>query len=383
MQILKAFFLNVKQNIITLIIYMVVFCALQLLFAEHGNTQRETTFESTQLNLIVQDEDKSTLSKGLLNYLKEIHKVDTKKYTDEQIADELYYENVNYVLTIPKGFEEKLLNGNTKHIVENKKLPGSTSGQFIDSQIDQYLTMATNYLAMGYDANATVDSTQKAISQEADINFATEQKEEGNSNIYFAFCYMPYILICILTVGLGGILIIFREKNLLTRLQCSSLTSMQRNLQLGICSGIFALLCWLTFMVVNYFFIGTDIFSLQGRLSMLNSFFFLLVATSLTFLISYLTESTEVLNMVSNVVGLGLSFLGGIFVPLEVMSPAVVRFAQLLPSYWYINALETISDYTGTAAQKESLFLYMGIQLLFAVAIFCAALVVSRVKKQK
>ena len=383
MQILKAFFLNVKQNIITLVIYMVVFCALQLLFAEHGNTQRETTFESTQLSLILQDKDKSTLSQGLSDYLKEVHEVATKTYTDEQIADELYYENVDYVLTIPKGFEENLLDGKTKHIVENKKRPGSTSGQFIDSQIDQYLSLVTNYLAMGYDENNACSFTKKAITQEADIDFSTEQKEEGNSNIYFAFCYMPYILICILTVGLGGILIIFREKNLLTRLQCSSLTSMQRNLQLGICSGLFALFCWLTFMVVNYFFIGSDVFSLQGRLSILNSFFFLLVAASLTFLISYLTESTEVLNMVSNVVGLGLSFLGGIFVPLEVMSPAVVKFAQLLPSYWYINALETISDYTGTAAQKESLFLCMGIQLLFALAIFCAALVVSRFKKQK
>ncbi len=383
MQILKAFFLNVKQNIITLTIYMVVFCVLQLLFAEHGNSQRETTFESTQLTLILQDEDKSTLSQGLADYLKDIHEVNTKKYTDEQIADELYYENVDYVLTIPKEFEENLLAGKTKHIVTNKKRPGSTSGQFIDSQIDHYLSLVTNYLAMGYNETDACNFSKEAITQKADINFATEQKEEGNSNIYFAFCYMPYILICILTVGLGGILIIFREKNLLTRLQCSSLTSMQRNLQLGICSAIFALLCWITFMVVNYFFIGTDIFSLQGRLSILNSFFFLLVATSLTFLISYLTESTEVLNMVSNVVGLGLSFLGGIFVPLEVMSPAVVRFAQLLPSYWYINALETISDYTGTTAQKESLFLYMGIQFLFAVAIFCAALVVSRVKKQK
>ncbi len=383
MQILKAFFLNVKQNMITLIIYMVIFCVLQLLFAEHGETQRETSFESTQLALILQDEDKSTLSQGLADYLKDIHEVDTKTYTEEQIADELYYENIDYVLTIPKGFEENLLDGKTNHIVENKKRPGSTSGQFIDSQIDQYLSLVINYLAMGYDEKDACSFTEKAITQEADISFATEQKEEGNSNIYFAFCYMPYILICILTVGLGGILIIFREKNILTRLQCSSLTSMQRNLQLGVCSGIFALICWLAFMVVNYLFIGTDVFSLQGRLSMLNSFFFLLIATSLTFLISHLTESTEVLNMVSNVVGLGLSFLGGIFVPLEVMSPAVVKFAQLLPSYWYINALETISDYTGTTAQKESLFLCMGIQLLFAVAIFCAALVVSRMKKQK
>lgn len=383
MQILKAFFLNVKQNTITLVIYMVIFCVLLLLFAEHGDTQRETTFESTQLSLMLQDEDKSTLSQGLADYLNDIHEVDTKKYTEEQIADELYYENVDYVLTIPKGFEENLLDGKTKHIVENKKRPGSTSGQFIDTQIDQYLSLVTNYLAMGYESKDACGFAKKAIAQEADINFATAQKEEGNSSIYYAFCFMPYLLVCILTVGLGGILIIFREKNLLTRLQCASLTTMQRNLQLGICSGIFALICWLTFMVVNYFFIGADVFSLQGRLSMLNSFFFLLVATSLTFLISNLTESTEVLNMVSNVVGLGLSFLGGIFVPLEVMSPAVVKFAQLLPSYWYITALETISDYTGTVAQKENLFLCMGIQLLFAVAIFCAALVVSRVKKQK
>ena len=85
--------------------------------------------------------------------------------------------------------------------------------------------------------------------------------------------------------------------------------------------------------------------------------------------------------MISNVLGLGLSFLGGIFVPLEYMSSGVVAFARFLPTYWYVKANQIIDSYTGTSAQISTYLSYIGIEFIFALAIFSAALAASKVRK--
>lgn len=381
MQITKIFFLNVKRQNATLIIYLGVFITLLLLFTNNGRSQRETVFESSRLNMIIQDYDQSTLSQNLFQYLSGIHHVKEKNYTKEQIADELYYENVDYVLTIPKGFEENLKNGVNKNILENRKRQGSTSGYFVDAQIDQYLSLLNSYLASGYTQEETAISVGRAVAKEADITLLTSGKQEKNPNLYFAFCYMPYILICILTVGLGMILITLREENISKRISCSSLSVICRNLQLVFSSIIFSLIYWFLLLLVALLTLQVNIFNVQGFLYVLNSFLFLLVAISITFLISFLVHSTGSLNMIANVVGLGLSFLGGVYVPLQYMNKSVVLFARLLPSYWYIITLDHIEDYAGKTSQLKTILSCMGIEFLFAIAILCAALVISRQKK--
>lgn len=383
MQIAKAFFLTIKENRNVIIIYLSVFVVLELMMVHNGDSTKGALFQSSQVSLVVQDQDQSVLSRGLTEYLSGLHQVEKKSYSQEEIADGLYYESIDYALILPKGFGERLANGEKTKLVQNQKRKGSTSGQFVDIQIEQYLALLQSYLTAGYAETDAVKAAIKASQQKPEITMLdTSAGKTGESKLYTAFRFMPYILICILMVGLGSILTCFQEKNILTRLCCSALSTLRRNIQLGICSGIFAIFAWFVFLVVILLFSGKEIFCFQGCLYLINSFCFLLVALSLTLVTCFLIHSDYVLNMVANVVGLGLSFLGGIYVPLEVMSATVVKYARLLPSYWYTVAMEQIADYTGTAEQWKTLSSYFGIQVLFAVAIGCAAFAVSRYKRR-
>lgn len=382
MQIVKAFFLIVKRQNKSLIIYLAVFACLLVFFAKSGRQQQEAIFESSSLNMIVQDYDQTPLSKSLFAYLSEKHEVKNKNFTEEELADELYYENVDYVLTIPTGFEQSLADGSTTDILENRKRPGSTSGYFADAQIQQYLSILSAYLTAGYTPTETASFAGKAAAKEAETTFLSSNQKKIDKTLYYAFCYMPYILICLLTVGLGMILITFQKDDIDTRIQCSSLPSLHRNLQLGLGSIVFSLVCWGCLLFVSSAVTHINCFSVQWLLCLLNSFVFLLVAISITVLVGFLVHSDAVLNMVANVVGLGLSFLGGVYVPLELMSPSVVFFSRFIPSYWYIIALNRINEYTGKPSQLTSVLSCVGIELLFAVAIFCAGLVASQQRKR-
>ena len=83
--------------------------------------------------------------------------------------------------------------------------------------------------------------------------------------------------------------------------------------------------------------------------------------------------------MVSNVLALGMSFLTGVFVPLEFLGEGIIRFAHFLPSYWYILGVRFIDSYVTGDALTE-LWQYMGIQMLFAMAVLAVGLAYSRAK---
>ena len=94
-----------------------------------------------------------------------------------------------------------------------------------------------------------------------------------------------------------------------------------------------------------------------------------------------LINSVDALNMIGNTLGLGMSFLTGIFIPQEYLGKSVLAFAKLLPSYWYINASDILSNYNQTGSELKTVFVDIGIELLFAVAIMAIALVVSKYKR--
>ncbi len=382
MQIAKAFFLITKENRIAIMIYLCVFVVLELMMAQNGDSASGMLFQSSQLHLVIQDQDQSVLSRGLKEYLTKLHPVEKESYSTEQIVDGLYYETIDYALILPKGFGERLAKGEGTKLIQNRKRKGSTSGQFVDIQIEQYLVLLQSYLTAGYSEEEAVKAAIKATEQKPEIAMLeAEDGQSGDDKLQNAFRFLPYIMICILMVGLGSILTLFQKKDIFTRLRCSALSNFRRNLQLGICSGIFAVLVWGVFLGMVTLFTGKEIFCVQGVLYLINSFCFLLVSLSLTLVVSFLVHSDYVLNMVANVVGLGLSFLGGIYVPLELMSKSVVTYAKLLPSYWYTVAMEQIADYTGSVEQWQTLSSYFGIQLLFAIAIGCAAFVLAQQRK--
>ena len=74
-----------------------------------------------------------------------------------------------------------------------------------------------------------------------------------------------------------------------------------------------------------------------------------------------------------------MSFLTGIFVPLEFLGDGIIKLAHLLPSYWYILGVRLIDNYT-EGADLGLLWQYIGIQLLFAVAIIAIGLAYSKIQ---
>lgn len=93
-------------------------------------------------------EDGGTLAQGLVDYLSGIHHVVLMDNDPEQLQENLFYRNVEYILQIPADFYETcMVNGESLKVT---KVPGSYSSFYVDQQISSYLNTIQTYLAAGF-----------------------------------------------------------------------------------------------------------------------------------------------------------------------------------------------------------------------------------------
>lgn len=387
MQVFKTFFKIAKKHVGQLLIYLIVFFVISIMVSSNANDNSKKNFTASSINISIIDKDGSTASKSLSNYLgKKHHIIDLKTEDKDILQDNLYQQKIDYVLFIEKDFEKKLLSGDTTNLLSHSQLFDSTSSYFAKQQIEEYIRTATLYTSGGFSLDDALRKTTSALLSDSDVSVVDFEKKESSSSdyIFYYFQYLPYVLLSILILGMAPILITFRKKDLDNRMNCSALTIKSKNLQLTLGCIIWGLTTWLFFIVICGLLGGFDaLFSTNGLLCILNNFMFFMICVAITLLISAFSVSKNVLNMIANVIGLGMCFLCGIFVPQWLLGSGILAVSRFLPAYWYIKANNMISGFSGETMSYINYWKYIGIEALFFVAIFSIYLVASKQRKVK
>ena len=374
-----------KKKLPGSIMYFVIFFVIMFIMSSNANKNVNTSFQASSLDVCVIDKDNSAASQELIDYLAVNHTiVDPEDLVSEDLQDSLFYQTVDYILTIPEGFEANLQGGSYDDILESSKRHDAASGYFLDQQIDQYLSSVTLYTQGGFDLDEAFSKTNDAIASLSDVKMMDFNKNNTTSdtNMYYFFQYMPYILTVLLLMGLTPILVTFNAKNLSERIGCSSLSLRSKNAQITLGCVVYSILIWLVFMVAGVLFYGADMmFSTNGLLCILNSFVFLMIGVAIALFISTFSPSANVLNMVSNILTLGMSFLCGIFVPVWLLADNVVAASRFLPASWYVRITNMLGGLSGEEVSMSVYWLCIGVQLIFFAAIFALFLVASKQRK--
>lgn len=381
MPVFKAFYKCVLKRISVVIIYVSIFAAICIIMSQTANLNKTYDFKAEQLKIAVFDYDNTPESNALYEYLADTQQLVNISDDKETIADELFYRNIDYVLIIPNGFSADYTS------LENIKQAGSTSAYYMDNIINTYLKIFSAYTVAGYSADEARQLTKQSLNTGSSAEILTEENQSDDlvvsTYIKNFFQYLPYIFMAVIMISMGGILIIFREKNINFRMKCSALSVTRRNAELSSACISYSLLLWCIFMMLAAVLYRQHLFTVNGAMFMLNSIVFLLFTVSITYLVSLFAKNDNTMNVWSNILGLGMSFICGIFIPAEVLSSSVIAISQFFPASWYIKALKICSSYSNNLSDLRTYFGYLGIQLLFTIACFSAALVVSKYKKEE
>ncbi len=387
MQVFKVFFKILSKRITAPLIYVVIFIAIGIIMSTQST--KPSQFTDTKLYISVIDMDKSNASRSLIEFLSENHNVKETKQDHDKMLDDIYYMNTNYVLTIKKDFEKNLEQGKTDDLLSNYQIPRSYASSLVESQIDRYILSVKSYTAGGFSLDEAMSKTHDIMQDKTEViqeNFSKKESAsnaDSNTEFFFnIFNAFAYIFLAILISSLVPILTTLSKKDIKARINASCLSASKQTLQTGLASVIYAFVVWFIFMIIAIAMSCTIFFSKTGLYAMLNSFVFMIVALSLALFISSLSPSPKAIDMMANTISLAMSFLCGVFVPIEFLSDSIIKVAHFLPAYWYVKANNMLAGASGELFETGKFFSCIGIEFLFAAALFSLAMLVANVKRK-
>ena len=208
---------------------------------------------------------------------------------------------------------------------------------------------------------------------------------DGSRPAYvYTFQYLPYIYLSITIFIIGYVLQSFSGREIRRRMLAAPDSTVSQSLQAVAALGLVFLVFWAASMLLPAAAGSLAFYTSPLRgLYLLNSLAFLLVSLSIGFLTASLVKSRQGLAAMANVVGLGMCFLCGVFVPMRYLGTGVLAAARFLPAYWYETANNLLSDTavlsrSARAAVRQAIW----IELAYALAIFAVTLFLRKKKDQ-
>ena len=179
----------------------------------------------------------------------------------------------------------------------------------------------------------------------------------------------------------GRIMLIFNNKRIKMRNYCAPVSIKNYNFQLIFSNLSLAFVVWLIFVVLG-FVINTGTLNQTGSLLfVVNSFVLTILCLSISFLVSSFATKNSI-DPIGNCLSLGLSFLGGSFVPQTLLSEPLKIIGIFNPIFWYVKVNDTIGDLTSiTQATLQPIVYGILVQVAFSVALLSIALVIIKQKR--
>lgn len=385
MQVYKTFFKIAKKRWKSATIYFIIYFTLTLMLSGNAKDTFTGYFQSTQLSVSLTDADNSTASEALCSYLSSLHNVTRTDNEPEAVLDQIYYRTLDYAVTIPRGFEERLLSGETDGLLSSLAIPASTRGAYVDQQISQYLQAIQLHLAGGFTLAEAIEQTDAALASLPEtevISFREEATHTPDAFFYF-FQFFPYIMILILCTGMAPILVVLNKRDIRERTACSALPGLTHTLALAAGCTSYSFIIWILLLLLGLPRYGNAMLQPDALYAVVNSFAFLLFSAALALFISCFAPDDNIANMIANVLGLSMSFLCGSFVPQSMLPDAVLSAARFLPAYWYIRANNMLAGFGREVFDSGFYWQCIGIQMLFAAAVFALVPVVTKQRRRQ
>lgn len=382
LHIFKSYFKVLKRNIPSFSIYIIIFLVLTVLLTFFNKSSNINTFEQSKYDIIYIDHDKTPVTEGLKSYLGKTADFTDKYTTKAGIQDALFAQDVSYIVEIPEGFTHDYLNGGDKKI-------SKTSGQdmqdstYINMALEKYLT-TTQLIHKGLPDLSESQLADKAASSLDNTgtvtvkNYSDSTRDMKIPTILFSF--LCYGLVSIIFLGVSTIMLVFDRKIIQDRTLVSSINPLKFNMQLFLGHIVYTLFVYICSMLLSIAFLGIDILKCkQFGFFALNALCLSFTLLCLSYLIGNFFKSRNAQQGIANVLGLGLSFISGVFVPLDVLSTSVISVARFTPTYWYVKATQDIGNLANyNMTSLSPIFNAMLIEVGFGAAFLAIALVYQR-----
>lgn len=340
---------------------------------------------SARPEVAIVDRDHSAVSQGVATFVADrgtvVEIADTKRALQDAVAE----GRVAYILIIPEGYGEALVEA--AHAAEDAPTLetvvsySSASGSLVDIQVVGYLQAIYGFAStLGADQARAVELANEATAQDALAGIAQTQDGPPALRLYVYLTFSTYPLFAAVSLCIALLMRSLNESAVRQRTLVAPTHTGARSLQVLIACVLLGVVAWVWIMVVGLVFFGTSMLvedpARMGVVA-LALLAYALFATAVGFLLGQLGVGEQAANMVANVGGLLLSFLGGAWISASLMPSEVVAVAHFTPAYWMVQAADALL--LRQSAVLEGLG-DAGLVVVFAVAVCTVALAVGRAR---
>lgn len=395
MQVFKAALRTVLRHPLYLLVYA-AFLSLMGVFMASGLSfggSDAAAFVPYETTFSIIDRDSSDFSQELAAYLRtcgiEVPIEDTRTALQDAVAK----GQSSYVLIVPPGFGEALMDaarsGKEAPVLQTVYSYYSLEGSLVDQEVNEYLNLAHAYA--GLLPHAPQAAVAQAATQAMGTSAQVQTVEWGSANagsqrFVFYLSWGTYTLFAAIIVSVGMLMGTLNRTDLRRRNLVSPVTPLKYGLQVGAASLLVTVGVWLWTIGVGLAVFHESAAHVSGTgltLMLASSLAFAAIPLAVGCLLGQLGVGEFASNAVGNIAGMAVSFLGGVWVSLDLLDPTMQAIAHFSPAYWYTDALQREAGLTSPTLDALMPILGdLGVMLLFAAAIFAVALVVGRMRAQ-
>ena len=359
------------------IIFLVIFMAMGL--SQVIGNNEVTGFTDTQYKVLIRDESdgSSEIVNELIASLQKDHKVTLTTISDNSMKEAVYANDVDGALWIPSDVDTRINNGESAVTME---IGNSLNGNILREYVNSYIRYAVVLKNQG---NFNVENMNKILSEQASVSVISKDATPKGDDYYakfgeIYFAYTPFVYISVFIFLLGLIFSKLETDEVAKRIVIGMKSVNQVMIEkflggltvVGVIVGINLL--FVAIVAPSFYVSAGAPKALMLTISMA------LTAYALAFLCSVIIGDNRYgYSAASTVIGMGLSFISGIFVPLSLLNPVAISIAKFFPVYYVISAAENPStDFSSYAFN-------LGMVILFGILYVALAFSIQQIRTRQ
>ena len=360
------------------------------------NSSQLTEYKPYDTNVIVVDRDNSDLSRALTKHLGSRFELVTGVGDDTyDLADALSKSNsakgsADCVFFIPEGFEDDLIAaaraGESLPKLDVTYGAGTMAAALSSAETSRWISLAGAAAALEPTASNgdVAKAAEHAAAKRAEVEIEQVRVDStAAATLESYFNFGAYAIISSVIVSVGLVFSGMNEPERVHRMDAGPISECQRSLAVFAAAAVLTVCIWFVSSMMGVVGFAGAVAEV-GRVCLALAATFALALTPLAvgFALSSLGAREELLNGVGNLLGMLMTFLGGAWMPLSLMGPAVQTVAHFVPTYWVNDAIGKALALDLTSAVLGDIACDLGVTVLFAAAIAAAGLALSRTKSR-
>lgn len=394
MHLFKHFFKLVSKNKTGLIIYGLIFLVMIILsmgsslYLGSSYEQESEEVGDKRLTIGYIDGSGSELSKGLISNLSAGNDMtDISGRSEDNIKTMVFFTAYDAVITIGKDFDSKVDAGDASAVTYLSAVTDGPAMYIMETSVNNYLDTYKLYRDLGFESSEAVSKASETLEKKVKTTaysdgegsaISIHNKEFILNTVSKFFIWMSFST---LTLSIGNVII--KNNNDIVNKRVNVGPVKPGTMSLVNAGGLLVcgIVLWLIMSGVLWFYAhDTAIWKEYGYVVILTLLATVISNCAMTSFIASFKVSEDSLPMIANIVGLGLSFASGAFVPQYLLSGKFLGASKFFPFYWAVRILDSICPSSGSSIEFSPSVLWsgIGVMMLCAAAFTVAGIVVRK-----